>query len=143
MNTFGKVEAILNEQLVIISSSLTLTPNEIVTVFSSIDDPKLQELGCSGPLLYPQGELRIVCEQAENRYLAELFRETQTRTRKIVTPSPLARSISGVLAQLQPETKEITEEIQGEWSAKLNTSQSLNIQIPNVVSVGDLIGRRA
>lgn len=144
MNTFGKIEAILNDRLVIITSSESLGPNEIIDVFSSVDDPKLKELGYSEPILYPQGELKIVCKQAANAntYLAERFRETQTKTKKIITPSPFARSMSGLIAQLQPETKEITEEVQGDWSTKLNTSQSLNIQIPTIVSVGDLVGRR-
>ncbi|MBI5748515.1 MAG: hypothetical protein HZA00_05265 [Nitrospinae bacterium] len=142
MNTFGKIEAILNNRLVIISSSESLAPDEVVSVFSVVDNPKLKEIGYANPILYPQGELKIVCQQAENKYLAEPFRKTQKITKKIVTPSAFARSISGVLATLQPETKEITEEVQGQWSSELNTSQSLNIQIPKVVSVGDLIGRR-
>lgn len=142
MNTFGKIEAILNDRLVIITSSVSLGPNEIINVFSSVEDPKLKELGYSEPILYPQGELKIVCRQAANKYLAERFRETQTKTKKIITPSPFARSMTGIIAQLQPETKEITEEVQGEWSTTLNTSQSLDIQVPTTVSVGDLVGRR-
>jgi hypothetical protein len=141
MNAFGKIEAILNDKIAIISSSETLTPNEIVAVFASIDDPKLKELGYSDPILYPKGELKIVCEQKENKYLAEVFRETQSKTRKIVTPSPFATSLSAWVAQLQPVVREITEEVQGAPSAKLNTSQSFNLQISDVVSAGDLVGR--
>lgn len=142
MSTFGKIEAILNDRLVMISSSEPLKPDEVITVFSLIEDPRLKEMGYSDTVLYPHGELKVICSQTGNKYLAELFRETQTRTRKIVTPAPFLRDFGSILGQLQPETKEITEEIHGDWSAKLNIKESLNIQVPDVVSVGDLVGRR-
>lgn len=141
MNIFGKVEVILNENIVIISSSEFLSPDEIVNVFSSIDSPKLKEMGYEDPLLYPKGELRILCQQANKMYLAESFRGIEKKTRTVVTPSPFARSLSSFWSQLQPETKEITMEVPGKRSAELNKEQSLNVPISNVVSVGDLIGR--
>ncbi|OGW31273.1 MAG: hypothetical protein A2X54_02340 [Nitrospirae bacterium GWF2_44_13] len=141
METIGKVEAILNDRLIIFSSSESLRLDEIVNVFSVIDDSKLKEMGFPEPILCPKGQLRVVCSQSGNKYLGERFREVKKRTRKEVTPSGVTRNLAGLLAQLQPEIKEITEEIPGEWSAELNESQNLNISISKVVSVGDLIGR--
>ena len=142
MKTLGRIEAIVNDRLVIVSSSEELNPNDVISVFSTIEDPRLKELGYPDPILYPRGELRILCQQQSGKYLAEPFRETRTKTRTIVGPPPIARSLANALAQLQPETKEVTEEIEGKWSAKLNTSQSLKINVPDVVSVGDFVGRR-
>jgi len=142
VSTFGKIEAILNEQLVIISSSEPLNPGDVITVFSLVVDPRLKEMGYSDPILYPHGELKVTCRQTGDRYLAELFRETRTTTKKIVKPAAYFRDFASVLSQLQPDIKEVTEEVHGDWSAKLNTKESLNIQVPDVVSVGDLIGRR-
>jgi hypothetical protein len=142
VSTFGKVEAILNDRLVMISSSEPLNPGDVITVFSLVVDPRLTEMGHSDTVLCPHGELKVICRQRGDKYLAELFRETRTTTKKVVKPAPYFRSFVSVLSQLQPEIKEVTEEIQGDWSAKLNTKESLNIQVPDVVSVGDLIGRR-
>ncbi|MFC1613884.1 hypothetical protein ACFL5K_01135 [Gemmatimonadota bacterium] len=139
METFGNIEAILNENVVIISSSVSLAPDDIVSVFYVLKSPKLKEQGFPDPILYPGGELRIVCNYKEDKYLAECFRETKLKKKKIVGPSPLG--MGRIIAQLQPETKEITEEIKGKWSSTLKKSQSLNIQIPTEVSIGDLIGR--
>ena len=141
MEQIGKVEAILNDQLVLIESNESLHPDEIVSVFSIIEDPKLKELGLREPIYYPKGELKVLCGQSNNKYLAERFREIKTRTRKEIVPGSFARSLGGLVASIQPETKEITEEIPGEWSVEINKDQNLNIAIPKVLSVGDLIGR--
>jgi hypothetical protein len=141
MKTFGKVEAIINSQLVLISSSHTLAPKETVQIFSILDDSKLRELGFSEPILYPKGELRVICQQPNNMYLAERFREIQKRVRKVVSPSPITQQLSGILASFQPETKEIVEEIAGPWSGELNESQSLNLPLSSTISIGDLVGR--
>jgi hypothetical protein len=141
MKTLGKVEAILNDYLVLISSTEPLSPDEIVVVYSAIEDPKLREVGYSEPIHYPKGKLQIVYPQKNDLYLAKRFRGTETRTRKVITPSPLSRSLGNLLFQFQPESKEITEEVPGDWSAELNKEQSLNISITNLVSVGDAVGR--
>lgn len=142
MTTLGKIEAILNDQLVVFSSSERLITNEIVSVYAIIEvHPKLKEKGLTKPILYPKGQLRVICPQEENKYLGERFREVKKRTRKEIVPSPIAQNLASLFEQLRTETKEITEEIPGEWSAELNKSQSLNITTSNVVSVGDLIGR--
>lgn len=141
MEQIGKVEAILNDQLVLVESNESLHPDEIISVFSVIDDPKLKELGIKDPIYYPKGELKVLCGQGENKYLAERFREIKTRTRKEIVPSSFARSLTGLVASLQPETKEITEEIPGDWSVEINKEQNLNIAISRVLSIGDLIGR--
>lgn len=141
MEQIGKVEAILNDQLVLVESNESLHPDEIISVFSVIDDPKIKELGIQEPIYYPKGELRVLCRQAKNKYLAERFREIKTRTRKEIVPSSFARSLTGLVASLQPETKEVIEEIPGEWSVEINKEQNLNIAISKVLSIGDLIGR--
>lgn len=141
MERIGKVEAILNDQLVLISSNESLSPDEIISVFSVIDDPKLKEIGLLEPIFYPKGELRVLCGQSGDKYLAERFREVKKRTRKEVVPSQFTKSLAGLMAHLQPETKEITEEIPGEWSVEIDKNQNLNIPISNVLSVGDLVGR--
>jgi len=77
-------------------------------------------------------------------YLAEPFREIKKVTRKITQPGTGITGIAGIsnmVAQLQGSTKEIVEEVAGEWSAKIDESQSLNIQIQKIIQVGDQIGR--
>jgi len=54
VETIGKVEAILNDRLIIFSSSESLRLDEIVNVFSVIDDSKLKEMGFPEPILCPK-----------------------------------------------------------------------------------------
>jgi len=105
MEQIGKVEAILNDQLILISSNEGLSPDEIIGVFSVIDDPKLKEIGLLEPIFYPKGELRVLCRQTGDKYLAERFREVKKRTRREIVPSLFTRNLAGLMAHLQPETK--------------------------------------
>ena len=142
MQILGKIETILNNQLVIISSSESFRPKEIVSVFSIIDNPKLRELGYAEPIYYPEGQLKIVCQHSGDKYLAEVFQETIVRIKKITKPPQvLQRSMVSVFNKMQPEFQEISEEIKGALSAELNEKQSLNIQLAKKISLGDLVGR--
>lgn len=141
MEQIGKVEAILNDQLILISSNEDLRSDEIISVFSVIDDSKLKEIGLLEPIFYPKGELRVLCRQTGDKFLAERFREVKKRTRKEIVPSAFTKNLAGLMVHLRPETKEITEEIPGEWSVEIDKGQNLNISISKTLSIGDLVGR--
>ncbi len=47
----------------------------------------------------------------------------------------------GTIGRVQGTTKEIIVEIPGPWSAELETAQSLGIDLPKEVQVGDPVGR--
>jgi hypothetical protein len=142
MRVFGKVEVILNENAVLISSSEDLAPNEVVNVFSLIESPELKEKGFEKPLIYPKGELVILAQQENKMYLAETFRDTVMKTKTVSVPPKYQWSVfSDYLSQFYPQKKEITLEVPGPNSAELNKEQSLNVSISKVVSVGDLIGK--
>ncbi len=141
MKIYGKIEVILNDQLLLLSSKEPLVRDQIVDVFAQFEDPKLREKGHQEPIIYPKGELRILNKQEGDIYLAERFREIHHRTKKIKIPAPWAGNLGKFLKQLEGETKEIEEEVPGEWSAEFNTEQSLNLSLSKAISVGDLIGR--
>jgi len=141
METFGRVEAILNEQLLLITSETFLRKDELVTVFQNVPIKEPTKAAGVGEFFYPKGEIRIICPQKDKFYLAERFREIREKTRRITSPSPLAKALGGIATQLQGETKEIIEKIPGEWSVNLNENSSLSIEVSNIAEVGDLIGR--
>ncbi len=141
MEMIGEVKAILNDRLVLVTSEEELSLGARVTVFTSVQTEKLKAAGVDQAVLYPKGELKIICPQGNKVYLAERFREIRRRTRRTTVPSPLTRSFLGLAAQLQGETKEIVDETPGKWSAELNEKQMLNVQFSTFVSQGDPIGR--
>lgn len=141
MDKIGLVEIILNGQLLIISSSEDLEPSNILTVFHKIEDPILKENGLEDPVFYPKGKIKVINKYSVGKYLAEPFRDIKERTKTITIPSPWMKNLTSAMTGFASETKEITEEVPGKWSADLNKDQSLNIQISKIVSVGDIVGR--
>lgn len=141
MKRIGEVKAILNDLLLLVVSEEELKPDDRVTVFTCIDAAELKAAGVEHPLLYPKGQLKIVCPQGSKLYLAKRYREVERRTKRITMPNPFAKGLIGIAAQLQPETKEIMEEVPGPWSAELDEKQMLNLKFSTSVSVGDPIGR--
>lgn len=142
MRKIGEVKAILNDRFLLVTSEEELSPDEHVTVFTCVQTDEIRAAGVDQPILYPKGELKVICPQENRMYLVERFREVHRTTKRITTPSFFARGLTGLAAQLQlPETKEIIEEVPGEWSAELNEKQMLNVKFSTSVSVGDPIGR--
>jgi len=141
MRKFGKVAAILNDQLLLVTSEEKLEAEEIVTVFAEISVPQLSESAGLTSVAYPKGELRVISLQEGNTYLVQRFREITERKRKITIPSTFQKQLFGLAGQFQPETKEIVEEVPGPWSADLDQEQSLVIKFDKIVRVGDPIGR--
>jgi len=141
MQKIGEVKVILNDSLVLVSSQSQLDPNDIVVVFHTIESEQFEALGIEQPIVYPKGHLKIICEQSGGIYLAERYREVKHRTRQITEPNQLARSLMGMATLLGPATREVTEEIPGPWSAELDSTQALGIDIPILIRVGDALGR--
>jgi len=141
MKKLGEVKAILNEQLLIITSTQLLNPGETVTVFSEIADSRVAEATGIHSIAYPKGELRVVCPQEKHTYLVERFRELTEKKRTITVPSPFQKAVMGLAAQLQPETKEIVEQVPGPWSADLDKDDAIGLSIARTVKVGDPVGR--
>lgn len=141
METIGKVEAILNNSHILISSSEGLSQNSVVTIVSEIKDDSFGEKLGLDRILFPKGEVKILFHQGGEKYLASVFREEQEKTRIVKSPSPFAKQLMGVSSFLQGESKEITETVFGPPSAYLNVENSLNISFEKKVSVGDLVMR--
>lgn len=140
MKQIGQVKAILNERLLLVVSQEELSPDDQVTVFASIESEELKNVGFEQPLLYPKGQLRVICPQGNNIYLVERFREINRKIKRITNPNLLTSNWMSLALQLKPETKEIEEEVPGRWSAELDEKQMLNLKFSTTVTVGDLIG---
>ena len=137
----GHITAIISEVFMLVSAWEPVQVGDVLTVFGTVDDARLSAFGTTGKLTYPKGKIRIVCEQAEHVFLAETFRPISQSTRTVTTPSPFAKAAAGLAGVLAPETREVSEEVPGPWSAELSADQSLRIELPRVVTVGDVIGR--
>ncbi len=141
MNIIGEIKLILNSKLLIVRSDQDLYQGEKLSVFYVFDDPKLIEHGIDGPIVYPKGEIQIIGRQAGQFYLAEPFRQIKNVVRKVTEPSSSFSSWQSIITQVQGSTKEIIDEVPGEWSARVDENQSLKIKIPETIQMGDRIGR--
>ena len=142
MKELGKVKSILNNNMVLISSSEGLEIDEQITVFTLVKDDRLPDIGGAKQVLIPKGELLIVCKQSKDIYLAERYREYSERRRKVTEPSPMAKALSAVSFQLGGQTREVIEKVPGPWSAELDKEESLEISFSKVVTIGDFVGRK-
>jgi hypothetical protein len=143
MKIIGKIEAILNEDFVIFRSNEKANLNEILKIYATIDDPKLKEIGIEKPIFYSKGEIRVAEFQENNLYLGERFRKAKKRIVKESNSNPLSQFLDPYSTyDYTPGKKEISEDVPGEWSAEFDKTQSFTIPISNVISVGDLVGRK-
>lgn len=140
MRVIGRVKAILSETMLLVSSQEEPRPNQILNVFASVREDRLQEISGLEKVLIPKGEIKIVCEQGEGLFLAETFREVGERRKTIRSPGPLEKSWMGFAAALQGETKEVIETVEGPPSAELDSAESLKLEFSKTVNVGDLVG---
>ncbi|MCX6645803.1 MAG: hypothetical protein NTY09_05530 [bacterium] len=141
MVTFGKVQAILDDKYLLISSEQPLNKGELVTVFSQVTDPRLLEKAGIQNIVIPKGELRVVCPQELQVYLVERFREIKREVTRVTVPSRYQHALLGFAAQIAGETKEVVQEIPGPWSAEIDQDNLLGINIEMLVQEGDPIGR--
>jgi len=141
MNVLGKVEFILNENQILISSNKPLDIDQVLIVFQQIEIEdvkkklKLEHIGI------PKGFISVLFEESENIYLAEIFQESKEKKRIISHPSRFDQLTSGALTKLfDIKREEIIDLAPGEWSGKLDKEKSLNIKIKAEITVGDIIG---
>lgn len=135
----GEIKAIIDEDHVVILASEELSEGDKLTVFSSVKDPRFLDFSKTDELLFPIGEIQVLYKQEEKGlYIAERFRELERRRRTITSPSPLVSALSWAAG----ETKEVLENVPGDWSAAFDSEKNLGINIPKVVTVGDAVGRK-
>lgn len=144
MEKYGEVKAIVNDEMLLVSSSNEFIGEETVDVFSQIEDERLLDLIGKNSLFIPKGEIQIICKQTEGIYLAKRFRDFEERIRKVTKPNPFLSglsSLSTIASQFQGETREEVDRIPGEWSAKFDSEQNLKITPSDIIKIGDLVGR--
>jgi hypothetical protein len=139
MQKIGEIKAVLNNDMLLISSSTPLEPGEVLDVFTALTDDRLKDLAGITELFFPKGQIRVVSSQREGLFIAERFREEKERRRAVTVPGPL----QALAVYLGPRTEEVIETVTGPWSAELDRQKSLNLVPSTVATVGDLVGRRS
>jgi len=141
METVGKITAVLDDAFLLVESSEGLLQGQELTVFGTVEDPRLLPVCPTGRIDYPKGEIRVVYPQGGDIYLAKRFREHTERTRTITTPSSSLGAFFKLQEALTGGTKEVVERIPGPWSAELDLEKRLGICLPMAITVGDAVGR--
>jgi|SRR6185437_7591715 len=124
VEVFGNVVAILDETKLLIRLDTYFAPGAELTVFAAIERPELKDLGLE-ELLIPKGRITVSLQQNESLYLASRFQEVSDAA-KGVTMSVFEFALAG----------------KSNWSAAFDKSQSLGIEYPREIRVGDRVGRK-
>lgn len=141
MRTIGKVEQIVNEEYLLISSEEELSTNQVITVFDKLENEDIKSKYGLDFLAIPKGEVIVSLKISDKLYLCKVFREVQEKRRIISRPSAYDKIYAGALQALLSSTKEeIIETVDSEWSAALNKGQSLGIVVNKEISIGDMVG---
>lgn len=137
MKRVGEIKAIIDEDHVVVLASEDLSKGDKLIVFSLVKDEKFLKLFEKDELLFPIGEIQVICEEEVGLYLAKRFREVKQHRRTVTAPSPLIKAFSWYSS----ETKEIVEEVPGPWSVDFDSEKNLGIDIPKAATIGDIVGR--
>ncbi len=132
--TIGKITSIINDQQVLISSETQLYDGQVVYVVEEVSSDLLKKQSGLQTILIPKGQLKIGLQQDEHIYLASTFRETKNK-KKVIVRDPFIGAFSTVFGK----TEEIITTEYGKWSANVDTSKSLKVDIPKLIAVGDKI----
>jgi hypothetical protein len=121
----GKVVSVVNDDMVLIRSSESLTLEAVVLVYEIrvIDTGNMPEGKGKRQIVLPKGRLQVVMNEGEGIYLAERYRETVERV----------RSIARQLNFLSVET------VKGEWSAKIDSGGIVK-PFSKVIRINDAVG---
>lgn len=127
MEIVGAIVEIFSERHLLLQLSKKVDADTVLTVYSELSVPSLEDKYGLSVIHLPKGEIRVLSEQSGGFYLAESFRTAVTRP---VYPN------MGLLAGL------ITQEtIQGPLSAKLaSPTTSVDLRVDKEVKVGDAVG---
>lgn len=137
MEIIGKVAAILDGTKLLLKLHKRPSTGAVLTIFSEVSSPKLQELGLELERIYfPKGDVSVLMDQDGEYFLAQRFQSERIEKRR--KPSNFMAS---PLSQLLGE-EEIEVVTKGAWSASFDSSQSLNVEYPKEIQIGDAVGTK-
>lgn len=141
MRTIGKVELIINEEFLLISSTQELSTNQVITVFEKLENEDIKTKYGLDFLGIPKGDVAVSNKVSDKLYLCIVFREVQEKKRIITHPSPFDKIYAGALQSLFSAVKEeIVETTDSSYSAVLDKKQSLGFVVRKEIGIGDLVG---
>lgn len=141
MQEIGKIIAILNENLVVISCEVELIDKDVITVYAIICDERFKDVIGIDHIVFPKGKIRVVCKQSSGLFIAERFRESREIRRTITEPSALQQALTSSFMGWVGRQKDVIETVHGDWSANFDQSSSLKIEIGKIINIGDIVGR--
>lgn len=141
MKIIGKVEFIINDQYLLISSEEDLSRDQIVIVYTILENEEINKKYNLNSLPIPKGEIAIVMEESEGLYLAEIFQMPEEKKKIISHPSSFDKLVAGGLRSLlEIKKEEIIEMTPGKRSGILDKKVSLNFEYNKEITIGDIVG---
>jgi len=138
----GKVELIINEKFLLISSEVELFEGDIVVVFTKVEHEEIREKFHLPYIGIPKGSVTVTSREDEKLYLAELFQYPKETKKVLTVPTSFEKLKAGPFsALLEPKIESIYDSAPGEWSGVLDKRTSLKMKIKMEITVGDLVGR--
>lgn len=137
MQKIGEVEIILNEKFALIKTQEPVILGSEVLIYVEQQIP-----GSETKIEIPKGKLKVVMIQGENRYLVSVIsKKIEDQNQANVA---LARSLSmfGVIFNKPEDEANIDTEEQATYSAKLDASSAVGLDIDPLVKPGDLVSIR-
>ena len=141
MQIIGRVEVILNDQYLLISSDEELREGRVLTVYAIVEHEEIKKTFELESVGIHKGYISIIKKESENIYLAEVFQQTEEKRRVITHPSSFEKLTAGALRGMFEVSKEEVINLEpGEWSGKLDKSASLNLKFKAEITEGDVLG---
>jgi hypothetical protein len=140
MNKVGEIILILNKKFAIVRTTRPIILGSEVLAYkeAALNDGSKQQSGLDNVSI-PKGKLKVIMQQGENLYILSIIDKNTMEAN--AENETLARNLSSfkqIFNQENPTGQPSEDEV-APYSARLDESQSVNVDINPLVVIGDSI----
>lgn len=139
MENIGTVRSIINDELILIESNVSLVEGERLVVSAVIESQEIASQTGLALLTIPKGEIIVRNYQGKNIYLAAtgIFEEKK----KVTFESPLGVSLAASIAGFGGKRVETIESVPKSTPLRVDSEKNLGIKYKKEVTIGDTVSR--
>ena len=144
MDKIGTVKSILNDELILIESSSSLSEGDRLVVFVELSSDNLEKETGLKKIDIPKGEVIINSSQGNNIYLAATAVFEPRKRVSIESPlgATFGASLAASIAGMGMKRIETVESIPKTNPVPVDQKLSLNIKYKKEVTVGDAVAKK-
>ncbi len=144
MKKIGSIRSILNNELVLVESDISLNDGDRLIVFVILESEEIKKQTGLKCLTIPKGELIVNSRQSDNIYLAAtaIFEPRKFVSMESPHTSVFGSSLAASIAGLGVRRVETVESVPKTNPVPVDQNKNLNIKYQKEVTVGDAVAKK-